>query len=74
MKFDEIEYLAVNPDVALAVREGPFVSGLEHYEKYGKGEGRTLLTRIITGTLREEKVFHLIDKKGLGLEIGFHFN
>lgn len=67
--FNEAEYLAVNPDVAAAVKEGNFPSGREHYEKYGKGEGR-MLKRSFGRTSREEKMFHSLNKKGLGLEIG----
>lgn len=73
LTFNEIEYLAANPDVAEAVKVGHFRSGREHYEKYGKKEGRMLkrlfgnIAREIT---REEKTFHLLEKTGLGLEIG----
>src|SRR3989338_9894448 len=69
LTFNEAEYLAANPDVAVAVKEGQFCSGREHYEKYGKGEGR-MLKRLFGKTSREEKAFHLLDKRGLGLEIG----
>jgi predicted SAM-dependent methyltransferase len=68
-EFVEVEYLAANPDVAAAVKAGKFRSGREHYEKYGEREKRKL-KRLIGGTSREEKAFHLLDKKGLGLEIG----
>lgn len=67
--FNEAEYLAANPDVAAAVKQGDFRSGREHYEKYGEREGR-MLKRLFGGATREEKVFHLLDKTGLGLEIG----
>lgn len=67
--FNETEYLEANPDVAAAVKEGSFRSGREHYEKYGKKEGREL-KRLAGRTLREEKVFHLLDKAAPGLEIG----
>lgn len=67
--FNEAEYLTENPDVAAAVNEGRFRSGREHYEKYGEREGR-LLKQLFGRTSREDKVFHLLDKKGLGLEIG----
>lgn len=70
--FNEDEYLEANPDVALAVKAGQFRSGREHYKKYGKGEGRMLsrLKRLFGESTREAKVFHLLDEKGLGLEIG----
>ncbi|WP_298215006.1 hypothetical protein [Acidocella sp.] len=38
--FDEQTYLRLNPDVLIAVAEGKFRSGREHYELYGKAEGR----------------------------------
>lgn len=67
--FNEVEYLAANPDVTAAVKEGKFHSGREHYEIYGEREGR-MLKRLFGKTSREEKVFHLLEKTGLGLEIG----
>ena len=67
--FHETEYLVANPDVAAAVKGGAFRSGLEHYKMYGEREGR-MLRQLFGKTSREEKVFHLLDKKGLGLEIG----
>jgi SAM-dependent methyltransferase len=67
--FNETEYLEANPDVAAAVKDGRFRSGREHYKKYGKSEGR-MLKRLLGRATREEKVFHLLDKTGLGLEIG----
>jgi predicted SAM-dependent methyltransferase len=69
LEFNEAAYLAANPDVAVAISNGSFHSWREHYEKYGKGEGR-ILKRLFGRSSREEKVFHLLDKKGLGLEIG----
>jgi hypothetical protein len=38
--FDEEWYLSRYPDIALAVREGRIPSGLVHYERHGKSEGR----------------------------------
>ncbi|WP_434108777.1 phytanoyl-CoA dioxygenase family protein [Paraburkholderia caffeinilytica] len=38
----EQAYLEKYPDVAEAVREGRFVSGIHHYDMYGKAEGRTV--------------------------------
>jgi predicted SAM-dependent methyltransferase len=69
LRFNEDEYLEANPDVAAAVKGKVFRSGHEHYELYGRAEGR-MLDRIIDKSTREEKVFHLLDKKGAGLEIG----
>jgi len=39
--FDEQKYLQLHPDVARAVARGVMPSGLWHYLKYGKKEGRT---------------------------------
>ena len=41
--FDEASYLRANPDVAAAVQAGQFKSGWQHYEKYGRNEGRRLV-------------------------------
>lgn len=38
--FDEASYLARYPDVASAVKSGQFESGLQHYELFGRREGR----------------------------------
>ncbi len=38
--FDEETYLRYNPDVRAAVAGGAFGSGREHYERYGRAEGR----------------------------------
>jgi hypothetical protein len=38
--FDEDEYLGLNPDVAEAVKSGIFTTGLEHFNRYGRQEGR----------------------------------
>jgi SAM-dependent methyltransferase len=38
--FDELGYLAANPDVAAAVRRGEFASGRQHFEAFGIREGR----------------------------------
>lgn len=70
--FNESDYLDANPDVAAAVSNGQFDSGQEHYNKYGKTEGRMLnkLKNLFCKKTREEKVFHLLNPKGFGLEIG----
>ncbi|SMH61874.1 Ig-like domain-containing protein [Azospirillum agricola] len=38
--FFESDYLADNPDVAQAVAQGTFTSGLQHYQTYGAAEQR----------------------------------
>jgi SAM-dependent methyltransferase len=39
-EFDETYYLAAYPDVAAAVAAGKFASGREHFERFGRPEGR----------------------------------
>jgi len=43
--FDEEAYLRLYPDIAEAVRSGKSKSGAEHYQLYGKAEGRHYLGR-----------------------------
>ena len=40
--FDEQAYLDANPDVAAAVQRGELGSGLDHWNRWGQNEGRTL--------------------------------
>jgi hypothetical protein len=42
-RFDEELYLLANPDVAAAVQAGGLASGAQHYDLYGRAEGRSLL-------------------------------
>lgn len=65
-RFNEQDYLNANPDVREAIFSGHFSSGLSHYKKYGKKEGRLLVKKLS----RFDKVFSKLDRKGLGLEIG----
>lgn len=39
-QFDETFYLAQYPDVAEAIKAGVFVDGWQHYERFGRSEGR----------------------------------
>jgi glycosyltransferase involved in cell wall biosynthesis len=41
--FDEAGYLRLNRDVAQAVENGQYASGLEHWELHGRAEGRLAL-------------------------------
>lgn len=41
-QFSEVDYLAANPDVAAAVKNGSFQSGWHHYKLHGEREGRRL--------------------------------
>jgi hypothetical protein len=40
--FNEREYLRCNRDVLRAIRRGELSSGLEHYRRFGRREGRRL--------------------------------
>lgn len=66
--FNEADYLAANPDVAAAVAAGQLKSGREHYEKFGKIEGR--IWNLFANMSREDKAMFQLNKNGLGLEIG----
>lgn len=65
-RLNEEEYLSANPDVREAVCNGQLSSGLSHYKRYGKKEGRPLIKKLS----RFDKVFSKLDQTGLGLEIG----
>ena len=41
-EYNEGEYLELNPDVAEAVKEGKYTSGIEHYLQYGFSENRKI--------------------------------
>lgn len=43
--FDETSYLRLYPDIAAAVSSGKRESGLEHYLRYGRAEGRHFVGR-----------------------------
>lgn len=68
--YNEASYLAAHPDVAAAVAKRQFKTGWEHYQAYGKREGRALRPDIT----REGKVLFAIDRRGKGLEIGPSYN
>ncbi len=44
LPFDEAAYLSANPDVAAAVKTGHFESARQHYDLYGRSEGRRWTT------------------------------
>lgn len=45
----EQKYLSANPDVAAAVANGSFYSGRQHYDLYGKAEGRLWNDELTSG-------------------------
>ncbi len=71
--FNEVAYLASNPDVAKAVRNKQFVSGWQHYEAFGKQEKRRQRQLLpiavkqaklekVKRLLRSDMVFHKTDQ------------
>lgn len=73
MKFDEKNYLEKYPDVQEAVKRGDFKSGLDHYENFGRAEGRTDkdFHNDLNLSERDQKVLKGLNlKNGKGLEIG----
>ncbi|EXJ15981.1 beta strand repeat-containing protein [Imhoffiella purpurea] len=54
MAFNEEYYLANNPDVAMAVKQGLIGSGWQHYQLVGKAEGRSFAEPSGYGTFNEE--------------------
>jgi len=49
--FNELAYLQANPDVETALRRGELASGFEHWQRFGRHEGRALGS---PGALRHE--------------------
>ena len=41
-EYNEGEYLELNPDVAQAVKNGVFTSGIDHYLQYGFNDNRKI--------------------------------
>lgn len=67
--FDEAFYLAANPDVAAAVEAGALRSGWEHYQAYGKAEGR-MATVLFD---KDYYLSHNSDVKAAGMDAWTHF-
>lgn len=68
--FDESTYLRLNPDVFRAIREGFVGSGREHYETYGRAEGR----KISGLPARDQALISSVNIVGKGLEIDPSFH
>ncbi|MBP2228898.1 hypothetical protein J2847_002190 [Azospirillum agricola] len=60
--FFERNYLADNPDVAQAVAQGTFTSGLQHYQAYGAAEGRL-------GTVSLDERFYLAQNQDVAAAV-----
>ena len=52
--FNELFYLANNPDVAIAVSKGDIGSGWAHFEAFGEDEGRSFAEPDDYGDFNEE--------------------
>ena len=57
--FDEVAYLAANPDVREAVERGGFASGRHHFESYGRAEHRKMASLASLDALRRDKMERL---------------
>ena len=66
-RFDEDAYLEANKDVAEAVKAGRESSGRNHYETWGRHEGRPLRSRA-------GEILKYVSKEMRGIEIGPYFN
>ena len=49
--FNEQAYLSANPDVAQAVHEGKILSGREHFELFGRDEGRKIRVKYLVPSI-----------------------
>jgi SAM-dependent methyltransferase len=65
--FDEAGYLASNPDVEDAVKQGIFRSGGDHFERVGRNENRSW---IKTGSRRDKLLRGIDVRRSTGVEIG----
>ena len=62
--FNEDQYLAANPDVAAAVMRNGFTSGLEHWNAFGKKEGRQLcLAKDPTSSSSNDLPHYMVEDK-----------
>jgi hypothetical protein len=55
--FSEADYLTLNPDVAHAVARGEFESGRQHFERFGKVEGREICATSIQKVFGDTPIF-----------------
>jgi len=57
--FDEAAYLKANPDVRRVVENGGFADGRDHFQQYGRSEGRRLLFSPDLSLARQQKMARL---------------
>lgn len=58
--FDERAYLASNPDVAQAVREGGIESGKKHFELFGRKEKRKMRVGHLSNDFPKSRIAHIL--------------
>jgi MoaA/NifB/PqqE/SkfB family radical SAM enzyme len=58
--FDELDYGLRYPDVRAAVESGGFACGREHYDAYGRAEGRTYRLAWLAGLRRLARLTQLV--------------
>ena len=58
--FDEVRYLAANPDVAAAVAAGHLLTGRQHYAHFGHREPRRMRVTSGLDALRQAKMARLL--------------
>ena len=71
-EFDESEYLKQNPDVAAAVAAGTITSGKDHFNTFGKNEGRqepkSVGTELELSTIKADEEKEFLDKTDYALD------
>jgi len=68
---DEQGYMDANPDVAQAIQRGDFTSAQQHYDTFGKFEGRTAPTTggtIFKPTMQQVQPEELLNKQNYQLD------
>ena len=69
--FNEQQYMNQNPDVAQAIQRGDFTSAQQHYDTFGKFEGRTAPTTggtIFKPTMQQVQPEELLNKQNYQLD------
>jgi SAM-dependent methyltransferase len=75
--FNEPGYILANPDIKKAISSGAYKNGFEHFQIFGKDEGRTIYTPEVLSEIRRiriekiEKIEHFF-RKELNHEIKDH--
>ncbi len=64
--FDELRYLGANADLQIVAEKNPTFDAREHFQRYGRAEGRKQLAVLPSGFLKEkfEKFRHILQLDG----------